>query len=509
MRKLMGLFPLLCALLTIQYGCYRLGDNTKDGVSDSDVDSDGEGHGDADADADGDADADADGDTDADADGDTDTSSNTAGYQWHTFFGLGYRASASSAVVDRDGNTYVSGSSVSWLGPDGQSPLTSHAKGGDSFVLKLDPNGEYLWHTFLGGRLGWIDSAVLDSNGNIFVAGTLANEGTPFDRTLFLFKLSPDGAYQWHTTFGSHPQETVVVDMDDDGNLLLAVYSQYWEGPSGETPLYGDAENEGNFVLKVDPKGRYLWHIFFGGSWEETDTTSKDIVADSDGNVFVIGGSAAWNGPAGQNPLTPHSGDIGAFVLKLDPNGVYQWHAFYGERGGGNSISVDESGYLILIGNSGEWNGPDSQSPLNSFGGLLSDVFVLQLDLDGTYQWHSFFGSSKNEGMAYGVVDKSGRIFLSGDSVDWQGPQGQSPEHAFSGMRDGYILELNADAVYQRHTFFGGGKQDLPFSIDLGNNGDLIVVGVSDTTWNGPAGQSPMKAHAGPGDVFILKMRLK
>ena len=75
-------------------------------------------------------------------------------YRWHTFYGAAYRDVAYDAVVDADGSLYITGQSEEgWLGPQGEPPLHPGAEIlNDIFVLKLGPDGNYLWHTFYGNN---------------------------------------------------------------------------------------------------------------------------------------------------------------------------------------------------------------------------------------------------------------------------------------------------------------------------------------------------------------------
>ena len=126
-------------------------DSDTDIDTDTDTDTDTDADTDIDTDADTDADTDTDTDTDTDADGDPDPADGN--YDWHTFYGPNNNDESYSVTVDTTGNIYILGiSETSWDGPDGQSPLNPHPDNEEYhiFVLKLDPNGEYQWHTFYG-----------------------------------------------------------------------------------------------------------------------------------------------------------------------------------------------------------------------------------------------------------------------------------------------------------------------------------------------------------------------
>ena len=47
---------------------------------------------------------------------------------------------------------------------------------------------------------------------------------------------------------------------------------------------------------------------------------------------------------------------------------------------------------------------------------------------------------------------------------------------------------------------------DAGYGIAIDGSGNVYVTGVSNATWNGPAGQSPLHAHSGGYDIFVLKL---
>jgi hypothetical protein len=82
-------------------------------------------------------------------------------------------------AVDTNGNVYVVGrSQVTW-----GTPVNAHAGGGDydAFAVKLDEDGNRLWHTFMGsGSYDTGNGIAVDTNGNVYVVGTSGDTwGTP------------------------------------------------------------------------------------------------------------------------------------------------------------------------------------------------------------------------------------------------------------------------------------------------------------------------------------------
>jgi hypothetical protein len=70
----------------------------------------------------------------------------------------------------------------------------------------------------------------------------------------------------------------------------------------------------------------------------------------------------------------------------------------------------------------------------------------VKLNTNGAYQWHTFYGSSDfaNIDEGHGIaVDTSGNIYVTGYSdATWDGPGGIAPLHAWSGGHDIVVVKL-------------------------------------------------------------------
>ena len=455
-------------------------------------------------------------------------------YAWHTFYGGSGYDRGRNIATDGSGNIYITGDSyVSWNGPAGQLPLHAHSGGHDIYVLKLDSSGSYQWHTFYRWAGIWEATygITTDRIGNVYVTaesdatwngpdGENPLHGHSGNIDISVLKLDSSGAYQWHTFYGgSDRNDPRSIVIDGSGNVYITGYSlATWSGPAGQLPLH--AHSGGSyydiFVLKLDGSGSYQWHTFYGAAGG-TSNAGFEIAPDGSGNLYITGPSnGAWNGPAGQLPLHGHSGNIDISVLKLDTSGAYQWHTFYGSSGDDQAfgLTTDENGKVYVVGFSDtSWNGPAGQPPLHvhSGGGPYGDILLLKLDSSGSYQWHTFYGSSDDD-LGYGIAtDRNGNVYVTGDSrASWNGPAGEPPLHPYGGPgNDLFVLKLDTSGAYRWHTFYGTSYGDYAMDIAADGSGNVYITGESWATWNGPAGQSPLHAYSGnPGisDLYVLKL---
>jgi hypothetical protein len=77
---------------------------------------------------------------------------------------------------------------------------------------------------------------------------------------------------------------------------------------------------------------------------------------------------------------------------------------------------------------------------------------VLKLDEDGAFQWHTFYGSSDSD-MGFGIVmDPQGDPIITGISYStWQGDSGANPLHAYSAGNDIVTLKLSGAYLFLPH----------------------------------------------------------
>lgn len=180
---------------------------------------------------------------------------------WSKPFGSNEIGHASRVVIapDREGNVYMSGYfSDTW--DFGGGPVTAKEPDGkgDAFLVKLDPDGNYVWGKYFGsGSPQNIFRIAVDGSGNVvigghffgsidFGAGTLYASST-LVRDIVVAKFSPDGNAIWSKRYGAGHSISI------DG---LAI------GPAGEIVLAGDVTGDIDFGSGVLPAQQYIGELF-------------------------------------------------------------------------------------------------------------------------------------------------------------------------------------------------------------------------------------------------------
>ncbi len=399
---------------------------------------------------------------------------------WNVFLGASSDDQISSVVTDRQGNAYLAGTFCHdrQLG----TPVRPFAGKCDILVAKLAPNGELVWHTFLGGAGFERGLAIArDAAGNLYIAGVAydswGNPRRPFtpsnvgDPDAVIAKLGPDGNLIWLTFLGSEESDSATAVLPDARGSVYVLGGS--RGPWG-SPLRPHTEARDGFVAKLDANGNLVWNTFLGG--RDVDWATGLALAP-DGDLYVAGlGTQPW----WSNPLqsSPNAQGGGPYLARLSPDGALRW-AHAAGQGVPYVLAIDRQGDLYLTGQSWESWG----NPLRPHSGD-SDIFVARLSPNAELRWNTFLGSPASDEAAALALTAQQQIILVGTSAATWG----TPRREFSGTaeRDAVVVALNADGELAWHTFLGSSDWDGGLGVATRVDGTVLVAGQSSRDWGAP-----------------------
>ena len=128
------------------------------------------------------------------------------------------------------------------------------------------------------------------------------------------------------------------------------------------------------------------------------------------------------------------------------------------------------------------------------------DTFVAKLDSNGMLQWHTFLGSIRNDYGSNIIVDNNGDLYILGASDSSWG----APINPFTGSfpyHDVFVSKLDSSGVLQWHTFLGSSDYDRGHGMVSDGSGNLYISGYSVSDWG-----NPINDHAGETDAFVAKL---
>lgn len=324
-------------------------------------------------------------------------------FAWVKEFGGANEERATGVVLDSNNNILVTGlfnDNVDF----NPAPLETNTVTGnyaDGFVLKLDPNGGYLWAKGFGGSSAdYGEGIAVDSNNNVYVTGrytgnvdfdpgagitTIAGSAT---NGAFILKLNSDGNFGFARGFDGTGQDVgLEIEVDSGGNILTAGQFQSTVDfdPGAGTANLTTSPSSAIFLLKLDPSGNYLWAKSWGGSgdlpWDLKITSSNDVLLSGD---YL--GTVDFDPNAGTSNYTVQDTTDG-FILKLDSSGNFVWVSTL--RGSQSqqprAIELISGGYILVAGVFYQIDFNPSVSVAliaNSSNG--SDLFLMRLAPDGS-----------------------------------------------------------------------------------------------------------------------------
>lgn len=326
-----------------------------------------------------------------------------------------------SMVCDNLGNIIVSGgtnSSELILDSFNISP----AGGYDSFLGKMNGDGEFEWVKIFGGTGNdFVRPIQLDANNNIYASGyfysptlalddlTITNSGAP---DTFLAKFDSEGNTDW--AFGITGQPTTLetplsIDVYDDGQVLLCgTYNSMIQIESFTLQPGGASDG---FILLANEDGTVTWVTSLSTPSYENITDVEFL----DSNTFYCTGwYEGTEFMIGDVTLTNESGSgSNVFVASFETDGSVNWaiNTTGNEADNLSNMTVVGTDVFLAIG----FESTSFQFDEFTFENQgYEDVCVLKIDESGDVVWADAFGAEGYEFCNSIAGNQNGDIYVSG-----------------------------------------------------------------------------------------------
>jgi hypothetical protein len=423
---------------------------------------------------------------------------------WSTYFGGTSNEISYAAAADLNGDLYMVGNSSS----DGLTTDSAHQKNqagaGDNIIAKFDSGGSLIWCTLMGGtHVEQIRSAMVDSAGNVFVAGYTESEfgiagNAAFDETYngdgdaFISKFSSSGRLIWSNYIGGPGQDRAHSIIADGAVIYVLGTTESDTGmasPGALQEVRGGHEDA--WLAKFDTAGIRIWSTYFGGAEEDH---GRCVRTDLEQNIYICGFTASSNGIAtpgahqyewyesyspAQTPL------VDGFLAKFDPAGQQIWGTYYGGEGNDQMVSIDlnEEGSIYCVGSTGSKDSIASKNPMMTFHGFSGEGMVIKFDSSGQRTWGTFFGGWGTDDLWAVAADTNDFIYFIGKTDSFVQTTLGAFQTASSGGVEAIIYKLYGgkscfDAYEPNESSYQAAI--LPFSSDTNTYGITACMKTSD-----------------------------
>ncbi|MBA5630581.1 SBBP repeat-containing protein [Moheibacter lacus] len=310
--------------------------------------------------------------------------------------------------VDNSGSVYTTGVFYDTVDFDPGTGIALLSTTGETtantFILKLDSSGNYVWAKSFYGEANWGMSINLDSEENIYTTGMMTGEA----------------------------------DFDPGAGTVSL------------TSVFG----YGNYVQKMDNSGNFIWAKAFGGAYNYHPPVST---VDASGNVYTTG---SFDFPGDYDPsdevfTLTSNGNNDVFILKLDASGNFQWAKSFGGdcefcADGGHSVAIDNSGNVYTTGFFSGTSDFDPGAGTASYTAVGDrDIFIQKLNPAGEFIWAQAFGGTERETSLGIDIDGENNIYTTGyfaGTLDFN-PSSETDMHTSVGEWDVFVQKLSQDSL--------------------------------------------------------------
>lgn len=333
-------------------------------------------------------------------------------------------------------------------------------------------------------------------------------------RPLRLF-IDPTPQRDWGTYYGSSAQETYAGFVYEYFNARVAV------SQAGEAYLAGTSWGNGlgtpgthqptlaggidNILAKFDVAGNRVWSTYYGGSNYEAADLGVALLGDT--MVYIMDGT---NSPtniatAGAYRTTPIGWwDVYVAKLRAD-NGQRVWGTYYG----GSSIEYSEevgvsSAGVYIAGQTASGDLPVVNAHQPSLGGSR-DLYIAKLSHAGdALIFSTYYGGNGWEDWFSGAVavTATDEVYVAGYT---ESSDNISTMNVYNGSGDGFLVKLKGNGVRQWGRYVGGSSYDYATDVAIGDNGEVYVVGVTQSVGLATPGVH-QTALGGGQDAFVMRV---
>jgi len=193
------------------------------------------------------------------------------------------RERANSIISVSDGYL-IAGSTDTW-----------GAGGEDAYIVKIDKDGNRIWHNAFGFEYDEVANQIIETKdgGYLFVGTTDSDHKN--QKNIYAVKIDKNGNKVWDGNYGTRENDEGFGVVESDDGYMLAGYTKGTKNYDSDV-----------YLIKLNKSGAALWTKMYGGKKEER----ANAIAKTKDGYIITGYSTSGNG---------YSKDL--YLLSVDNNG--------------------------------------------------------------------------------------------------------------------------------------------------------------------------------------------
>ena len=321
----------------------------------------------------------------------------------------------------------------------------------DGYVAKININSnKIVWATYIGGSSAdYLSNMKIDKNGNVYIIGNTLSSDFPttinaYDRTyngasddyhgdLYISKLTNDGSELIYSTFlgGSGTESFQNIEVDSFGYAYICASTSSVDYPitSGVYDSTFNGYNSGDYLADIvisklsSDGGSLIFSTFFGGRGNETGI----INIDNEHNIVITGQTSSIDFPVtNQTYYTNSDTTLGRnggnlFLAIVDSTGRnLKFCTFINGNKANNILGtyIDEKDNILIAGNALSTDLPVNEHAYQKNKMNEQDVFIMKYDLENKgINYCTYLGGAESESGVSIIENTRGNIIISGNTL--------------------------------------------------------------------------------------------
>ena len=367
------------------------------------------------------------------------------------------------------------------------------------------------WVNSIGGSC---EDMILDDADNSYLIGRFS-DSTDMDPGLgtsmvygtgtldiVISKYNATGNLIWAKAIvGTNAEFARRICLDSNGDILITGYfkgtADFDPGP-GVLNMSSTNNNYDIFVVKLTNWGNLIWAKKFGSIEHDSGT---DIATDASNNVYITGefeDTVDFDpGPSTYNLVGDPNTE--SFILKLTPNGNFQWAQGFG--GVAYGISILLSGEIFIAGT--YYNNFLFNSTIYLTCNYAKNLWLMKMDTLGQFYWVEDYGGSDWDYFGSMVLSDSGNIYMTGTFKDYTSIDGGGM-WSF-GEHDAFVCKITNNGSVDWVRGIGSVEDDEGYSIAIDSAENVYVSGNFEETCYFSYNSTDTLQSIGAKEIFLTK----